>query len=424
MRTRVALLLCAALLYLCAAPLYLCAAPLQAAGLVSRPEVRRALDYLKTHHAEHFQKQIEIAQVPASPYEEQKRGAFLLKEFQRLGLENPAIDPKGNVLGWRKGASSRTLVIAAHLDTVFPPGTDFTVKRNGNRYTGPGLSDDSRGLAALLALVESLNDAGIKTQRSLLFVADVGEEGLGNLRGVKYLFEESPDRDRFDAFISIDGTDESRIANSEIGSRRYRVNVTGPGGHSWGNYGRVNPASAIGRIIAGLAAMEVPTKPRTTINVGRIGGGTSVNSIPFESWFEFDMRSEDEDTLIQTEKRFLDIVRQGVDAENRQHAASGTKLNHDAQRVGLRHAVSGSINAGLVKSAQEAARMLDITPTLSPGSTDSNAVASVGKPAITLGGGGRSGNAHSLEEWYEPENAWRGVQMLLLTVLGFDEAAK
>jgi acetylornithine deacetylase/succinyl-diaminopimelate desuccinylase-like protein len=398
----------------------LCVCAWGADPLVSRPDVRKALDYIHDHERQQVEKQIAIAQIAAPPFHEETRGKAVAEEFRRVELQDVEIDSIGNVLGWIHGSSPRTLVIAAHLDTVFPEGTNVTVKHQGNRLIGPGLVDDTRGLTAVLALVEALKTANIHTRRSLLFVADVGEEGLGNLRGIKYLVNESKYRDRIDAFISIDGDGENRVAYREMGSRRYRVTVTGPGGHSWGNFGRANPAHAVGRIIAHLADMETPSDPRTTYNVGRIGGGTSVNSIPFESWFEFDMRSVDEGALERLEQEFLRRAQQGVDEENRMREPSLTKVVLDAKRIAIRHAVS-SHNEDLVKAAQQAAHAVGMgDPALTTGSTDSNAAMSAGIPAITIEGGGRAGNLHSLEEWFEPAGSSVGIQKALLTILLFD----
>jgi tripeptide aminopeptidase len=287
---------------------------------------------------------------------------------------------------------------------------------------GPGLVDDSRGLAVMLTVADALDRAGIATNHSLLFVADVGEEGLGSLRGIKYLVGEGKYRDRIDAFISIDGEKPNNIANREMGSRRYRVTITGPGGHSYLNFGRVNPAHALGRVIALLADLQVPASPKTTYNVGRIGGGTSVNSIPFEAWMEFDMRSESEDALIKLEQEFLKRAQQGVDQENKFRAGSETRLTLDAKRIAVRHAISLESNAALVDAATYAAQAVGLgRPTLSTGSTDSNAAASAGIPAITFDGGGNAGNLHSLEEWFEPQGSYKGIQKVLLTILRWDE---
>jgi tripeptide aminopeptidase len=405
---------------LCAA--LLCAQARPAEPLLSRPSVRQALDYIRDHQQAQIEKQIAIAQIPSPPFKEAARAKAMAEEFRRVHLRDVEIDGIGNVLGCLPGASPRALVIAAHLDTVFPEGTDFTVKRSGSRLIGPGLNDDTRGLTALLAVADALAAAAIHPRHSLLFVADVGEEGLGDLRGIKYLLREGKSRGRIDAFISIDGDGTNRIVNREMGSRRYRVTISGPGGHSYLNFGRANPAHALGRIIAHLADMQVPTSPKTTYNVGRIGGGTSVNSIPFESWMEFDMRSEDEEALIKLEQEFLKRAQAGIEEENRFRAASETKVTLDAKLLAIRHAISSPRNADLVQAAQHAAAALGLgEPALYTGSTDSNAAMSAGIAAITIDGGGRAGNLHSLEEWFEPEGAYKGIQKALLTILLYDE---
>jgi acetylornithine deacetylase/succinyl-diaminopimelate desuccinylase-like protein len=404
-----------------AAAAILCAQAWSAEPLLSRPDVRNALDHIRLHQQAQIEKQIAIAQIPAPPFKETARARAMAEEFRRVRLQNVEIDGVGNVLGWLPGASPRALVIAAHLDTVFPEGTDVTVRRDGARLIGAGLNDDTRGLTAVVALAEALTAAGVRPRHSLLFVSDVGEEGLGDLRGIKYLLREGNHRGRVDAFLSIDGDGTNRIVNREMGSRRYRVTVSGPGGHSYLNFGRANPAHAIGRMIARLAQIETTTSPKTTYNVGRIGGGTSVNSIPFESWMEFDMRSEEEAPLIKLEQEFLRLVRLGVDEENRLRSPSGTSVTLDAKLLATRHAV-GSANGDLVNAAQRASAALEMgRPALYTGSTDSNAAMSAGIPAITIDGGGRAGNLHSLEEWFEPEGAYKGIQKALLTILLYDE---
>jgi tripeptide aminopeptidase len=387
-----------------------------------RPDVRRALDYIAQHEASQVNLQVKIAEIPAPPFHEGQRAKAIAEEFRRVHLEGVEIDGAGNVLGWRKGALPRALVVAAHLDTVFPEGTDVIVKRVGGRLNGPGLVDDTRGLAVILSLAEALDQCAIQTRHSLLLVADVGEEGLGNLRGIKYLVGEGKYRDRIDGFISVDGDGSNTIFDREIGSRRYRVTIGGPGGHSYLNFGRVNPAHALGRAIALLAGMTAPSSPKTTYNVGRIGGGTSVNSVPTEAWMEFDMRSEDERELILLEQEFLKLVQRGVDEENRFRAQSGTTLKLDAQRVAIRHAIANSNNTPLVEAVTNASESVGLgKPIRKAGSTDSNAAASVGIPSITVDGGGAAGNLHSPDEWFEPTGSYKGIQKVLLTILRWDE---
>ncbi|MBL8228934.1 MAG: M20/M25/M40 family metallo-hydrolase [Bryobacterales bacterium] len=390
-------------------------------ALLSRPNVKKALEYIHAQDARHLDLQVRIAEIPAPTFHEQERAKFMEAEFRRVGLKNVEIDKQGNVLGWRPGKSERTLVIAAHLDISFAPGVNTKVRKEGDRWHGPGLADDSRGLAALIALAEALDHAGIATNRTILFVANVGEEGLGDLIGVRYLFKESPHRTRFDAFLSIDGTSPARIVNGGTGVKRYRVTLRGPGGHSYGNFGRPSPSHALGAIISRIAAIETPAKPKTTFNVGRIGGGTAVNAIAEESWLEVDLRSESPSELDRLELKFHEAVRGGVDEENRRRAASGTALKSEVKLVSNRPGGETPATAPLVEASVWASKATGHTPSLGFGSTDSNLPISLGIPAVTLGGGGRSDNAHSLQEWFEPANAWKGPQTVLLTILAFDQ---
>lgn len=380
----------------------------------------QALAYLEANHNAHLDKQVQIAEIPAPTFHEAARAKFMADEFRRIGLEDVEIDPQGNVLGWRKGTSPDVLVLAAHLDISFEPGVNTKVRKEGKRWYGPGLVDDSRGLACILGVAEALNHAKIQTRRTLLFVANVGEEGMGDLNGVKYLFQQGRHKARLKAFVSVDHADPARIVNSGVGVKRYRVTARGPGGHSFGNFGRPSATHAIGRMVARLAATDVPGSPRTTYNVGRIGGGTVVNAIAQEAWMEVDMRSESPAELDRLEMKMLEAVRLGVDEENKFREASGQKVTSEAKLVGNRPAGATAEANPLVQAAFAAARRTGHQPSLSSGSTDSNLPISLGIPAITVGGGGRSDNAHSLDEWFEPEGAWRGMQMILLTILNYD----
>jgi len=390
--------------------------------LLSHPDVSVAMSYLERHHQAHVEKQITIAEIAAPGRQEGRRAQFMRAEFQRVGLTGVEIDPEGNVLGWRRGKSPKTLVIAAHTDTVFPAGTDVKIKRTGSTFAGPGVADDARGLTCLLGLAEALNEARISTERTLLFVADVGEEGLGNLHGVKYLFQKSPFRAQIEAFMTIDGTGLDQIGNRSIGSKRYRVTVKGPGGHSSGDFGIVSPVHALGRVIALVSAFEVPASPRTTYNVGLIGGGTAVNAVAFESWLEMDMRSEGAAELAALEARFLEAVRQGIDEENRFRAKSGTRLTVDTKLVGDRPVAGTPDEAPLTKAALRATRAMGVAPRLGAGSTDAGAPMSLGLQAISLGGGGEATGVHSLLEKFESVGAFKGIQRALLVILAFDES--
>ena len=388
-----------------------------------RADVVSALGQLESRHADYVEWQIRISEIPAPPFEEAERAAFIASEFSRLGLEEVQTDAEGNVTGLRPGTSDSILVLSAHLDTVFPPGTDVTVKREGSRLVGPGIADDAAGLMALMALATELDRAGIETRHSLLFVGTVGEEGLGDLRGVKHLLREGPYRDRTASFVSIDGTSPTRIVHKALGSRRYRVTISGPGGHSWGAFGRVNPAHAMGAIIARFTSMPVPDDPKTTYNIGRIGGGTSVNSIPFEVWMEVDMRSTSQSSLERIEQLFLSAVEQGVQAENLFRSASDTKLTVDPALIGDRPGGETSSDEPIFRAAAWATRAVGLEPDPAQSSTDSNIPISMGIPSVTIGAGGASQNAHSLAEWYDPTGGHVGLQRALLMVLAYDQMA-
>jgi acetylornithine deacetylase/succinyl-diaminopimelate desuccinylase-like protein len=382
--------------------------------------VTQALAYLEANHTAHLDKQVQITEIPAPTFHEAERAKFMAGEFRRVGLKDVEIDPQGNVLGWRTGATPDALVLAAHLDISFAPGVNTKVRKEGKRWFAPGLADDSRGLACLLALVEALNHAKIETRRTLLFVANVGEEGLGDLNGVRYLFQQSRHRARLKAFISVDGTDPSRIVNGGLGVKRYRVTMRGPGGHSYGNFGRPSATHAAGRMITKLATMEVPTSPRTTYNVGRIGGGTAVNAIAEEAWAEIDLRSEAPSELDRLELKMMEAMRLSAEEENKLREPSGRTVTAEAKLVSNRPAGVTEESNPLVQAALVASRRTGHQPRLTFSSTDSNLPISLGIPAITMGGGGRSDNAHSLDEWFEPEGAWRGPQTVLLTILNYN----
>jgi acetylornithine deacetylase/succinyl-diaminopimelate desuccinylase-like protein len=327
------------------------------------------------------------------------------------------IDETGNVLGDRPGTQPHPhLVIAAHLDTVFPEGTDVHVKRNGTLLTAPGIGDDGRGLAAMLALIAAMDQAKLVTRGSLTFVADVGEEGLGDSRGTKALFN-STLKDQIDEFISIDGDRVNGVVNVGVGSYRYRVTFTGPGGHSYGAFGLGNPIHAMGRAIDRISQIEVPEKPKTTYNVGRIGGGTSVNSIPFEAWFEFDERSADVASLDAVDAKFKAAVQAGVDEENAFRHDKG-KISVRLESVGIRPAGQTPPDSPIVKAAQASVEALHLgTFETQASSTDSNVPMHLGIPAITMGGGGKGNGAHFLQESFDSTDSYKGVENLLLTAL-------
>jgi len=286
------------------------------AELMNEPAVRAAFDAIKRNEPSVIQQQIKICEIPAPPFKEEVRGQELKRLFEGLGLRDVRVDRVGNVIGVRPGkAAHPNLAFAAHLDTVFPEGTDVKVKVDGDVLKAPGIGDDCRGLALMLGVIRALNEAHVETPGTITFVADVGEEGLGDLRGMKELFGATL-KGQIDKFFSVDGLGLT-IDNIGVGSNRYRVTFKGPGGHSYGAFGMANPIQAMGRAIAKIDAIEVPTTPKTTFNVGRVGGGTSVNAIPFECWMEVDMRSADAASLKAVDDKFKAALQQAAEEENK-----------------------------------------------------------------------------------------------------------
>src|SRR3984957_3696405 len=385
------------------------------AELMNDAAVRAAFEAARRNEPSVIEQQVKICQIPAPPFKEEVRGKELQRLFEGLGLREVRTDKAGNVIGVRPGkAAHPNLVFAAHLDTVFPEGTDVHVKVDGAVLKGPGIGDDCRGLAMMLAVIRALNEAHVETPGTITFVADVGEEGLGDLRGMKQLFGETL-KGQIDKFVSVDGLGLS-IDNIGVGSNRYRVTFKGPGGHSFGAFGMANPIQAMGRAIAKIDAFEVPTQPKTTFNVGRVGGGTSVNAIPFEAWMEVDMRSSDPASLKAVDTKFNAALQQAVEEENKRWNNRGP-VSVSAELVGVRPAGQTPEKSPIVQTALAVSRAMSINETLREGSTDSNVPMNMGIPAITIGGGGGGSGAHSLDETFDTRDSLRGTQRAILLAI-------
>jgi acetylornithine deacetylase/succinyl-diaminopimelate desuccinylase-like protein len=394
-------------------------------AVLADAKVVKALDAIKADDARALSEQKTITEIPAPPFKEKVRGTYLLKRFQELGFKDAAMDAEGNVIALRKGSGGTPkLVISAHQDTVFAEGTDVTVKEKDGMILAPGIGDDARGLAALLSLMQSLNDSGVATVGDIMFVATVGEEELGNLRGVKALFRDHKD---IDGFISIDGLGISRVVNQATGSHRYEMIFKGPGGHSFQEFGLPSANHALGRAIAKISDLQTPAEPKTTFTVGTVSGGTSVNAIAAEARMAVDMRSDSTEELLKLEARLLDLVKDAVAEENKRW--NSDKLTVEIKLIGDRPAGIVALDSPIVQATQRAVTVLTRAPrvTFAGSSTDSNLAMSLGIPAVTIGGGGEGGNWHSRNEWYRHVDAWMGPQNALLTMLvltGLDGVTK
>jgi len=383
--------------------------------LLKDPKIIEGLNFIQSDNENTLNEQIEITEIPAPTFKEQERGEDYKRRLIELGLKNVQTDRVGNVYGIRPGTGNGPkLFVSAHLDTVFPEGTDVAVKRKDGRVYAPGISDDGRGLAVVLSLIRALDRANIQTVGDIIFGATVGEEGLGDLRGVKTFFQ---DHDDIDGFISIEPGDPSRNTYLATGSHRYSVTYKGPGGHSYGAFGVPSAIHALGRAIAKISDLHTPDDPKTTFTVGTIQGGTSVNTIAANATMVIDMRSTSQDELLKLEEKVLSIIDQAKEEENKRW--NQDLITVDVQLVGKRPAGSQPADAPIVQAAMAASIALGFDAILGePSSTDANVPISLGIPAVTLGGGGKFGGAHTLGEYFDPTDAFYGVQKIFLTILG------
>lgn len=389
--------------------------------IVASPGFRTARATLAAEHDRTIEDLIRLTETEAPSFQEDTRARAWMEMAKAHGLEDVQMDAEGNVTAIRRGGGNGALVcVAAHLDTVFPTGTNVKVRRDGNRLYAPGIGDDTRSLSVLLAWVRALDAAGIRTRADILFVADVGEEGPGDLRGMRHLFQKGPYKDRIDAFITVDSPDMRRIVTGGIGSRRFRVTFRGPGGHSFAAFGLVNPLYAMARAIDQLARLMVPSAPKTTFCASVTGGGTSINSIPGAVWTEFDLRSASAVELGRLEREFLAIIEAAVAAENQTRSVASGPVTVDIELTGDRPAGSTDVGSELVRIADAAIRAHGFEPVFEASSTDANIPMSLGIPAIRIGSGGTGGREHSLEEWIDvtPEVSIPGMAAGLATLLG------
>lgn len=396
--------------------------PSPSAGEVSStippsPAVRALLDTLRAHDDWLVQQQISICRIEAPPFKERRRAEDFARRFRELGYENARLDSIGNVIVERPGDPGEPVVVlSAHLDTVFPEGTDVTVRQSGDTLRGPGIGDDCRGLAVLLALARSLDETRTRTRGTIIFAGTVGEEGAGNLRGVRHLVDVSL-RDRIDYFVSVDDAGFS-LVTAGVGSNRYRVTYRGPGGHSFVDFGMPNPTHALGRAIAQLAEVKVPEHPKTTFSVGIVAGGTTVNAIAASASMDVDLRSESPAALAALDAEFRRAVASALAAERARWPRSTTALDARIDTIGIRPAGTQPDSAAIVRAALGAAHALQLSTEPEASSTDANYPISRGIPAITIGYGGVGRGTHSLGElWIRTPDAYLGPRWVALIAL-------
>ncbi|HKX41699.1 MAG TPA: M20/M25/M40 family metallo-hydrolase [Burkholderiaceae bacterium] len=386
--------------------------------LTAAPLVKKVLDDLKADDARTQRELRVLTEIEAPPFKERERAEYILSRMKALGLD-ATMDSEGNVVGLRKGSGrGPTLLISAHLDTVFPPGTDVKVKEKDGKWYAPGIADDTRGLAVLLAWLKTLNENKVQTVGDLLFVANVGEEGLGDLRGMKVVFKNHPG---IDGMVGLEPSPVNSITTIGTASHRYEVRFTGPGGHSFEAFGTASAIHAMGRAIAKIGEITTPGEPKTTFTVGTVGGGTSVNTIAGDARMAIDIRSNGMAELLAAEKKILATLDEAVAEENKRWGATDAakKISYTTKVIGDRPGGETAPSARIVQAAVRSIVGAGKGPaTLSGSSTDANVPMSLGIPAIIIGGGGESSGWHTRDEWYNPANAWEGAQVSLVTVLG------
>ena len=391
---------------------------LDVSQLLQREDVRAANENILATDDQTLAHQIGLTEIPAPPFGEEPRGRRMAELLEEAGLANVQRDAIGNVFALRPGAEDgEPLVLSAHLDSVFPTGTDVAVRVEGNLLRAPGVSDDARGLAALVAVARALSKSGVTTRLPILFAATVGEEGSGDLRGVRHLFGADGVASSASGFISLDGAGLKFVVTRGLGARRFRVVLRGPGGHSWIDWGAPNPIHALGRAIGALAAWPAPTDPTLSLTVARWGGGTSVNAIPAEAWAELDFRSESIRHLDDGEERLRAVLDRSVAEENSDVTDPDRRLRVELSVVGQRPTGATASDSPLVEAALAATRAAGVEPQITASSTDANLPMSLGIPAITLGAGGSAGDVHTTEEWYRNSDGPLGIQRALQTVL-------
>lgn len=381
-------------------------------------KVKKAFNYIIDIEEKTIKNHIELTEIEAPPFKEERRAKEFAERLKLAGIENVWIDSIGNVIGFLKGSvGNKNIAVDAHIDTVFPEGTDVKVRVKNDTLFAPGIGDDTRGLAMILTLAETIKKNNIEPINNIIFIGTVGEEGLGDLRGVRYLFKNKTPK--IDSWIAIDGGSIGRVNNQALGSYRYEVIFDGPGGHSWGAFGLVNPHHALGSGIKNFinkADVYTSSGPKTSYNVGVINGGTSVNSIPFKSSMLIDIRSIEPNRLDHMEEILYNSMQEALKEQNKMKR-SGPDLTLTINKIGNRPSGIVEESVPLIQKTIAATQYMGVEPRLTIGSTDSNIPISLGVPAVTIGRGGDGGGAHSLDEWWINKEGYKSIQLALLILL-------
>jgi tripeptide aminopeptidase len=399
------------------------------ARVAALSEVHAAFAWVRAHQRELSDEQMEVTRIAAPPFGETLRAEWLKQKFTDLGLTDVHTDDIGNVLGLRPGTNpeANALAVTAHIDTVFPAGTPVRAFRDGDRLYGPGISDNAAGITGLLAVAGALQETGINTEMPILFVGNVGEEGEGDVRGMRHLFGDSKWANSIEYTLVLDGAGTDSIVTQALGSKRFQITVHGPGGHSWSDFGVPNPIVALARAVDDFSRTEVPADPKTTFNIGVIDGGTSVNSIPESATMRVDLRSASADEITKLEralKQALDhAVLETSVIKGRKREGNSPILSYEMKMIGNRPAAELKPNTRLLAVVLAADQQLGNTARLQRASTDANIPLSQGREAVAIGAGGSGGGAHTLHEWYDPTNRELGLKRILLTTLAITNVA-
>jgi len=392
----------------------------EVARVCALPEVQAALDWIRTSEPRFVQWQMELARIPAPPFGESARSRWLTDRFRELSLDAIQTDDVGNVFAVHPGDGVKFISLSAHLDTVFPSTTPLHIQQEGTRLLGPGVSDNAAGVTAMLAIAAAMRATAIHPSSPVLFVGNVGEEGEGDLRGMRHIFSQPRWLDSIAASVVVDGAGADTVVAEALGSRRFEIVVRGPGGHSWTDFGLPNPIVVLSHAVAALASTPVPATPKTTLNVGVIRGGTSVNSIPETASMRVDIRSTSPAEIDRLEKALRVAVDQAVDDEQRRAISAQKRppqLAAEIVTIGNRPAGELASSAHILQVIRAVDAYLDNPAQVQRASTDANIPLSLGREAIALGAGGRGGGAHTFQEWFDCSGRDLGLKRILLTIL-------